>query len=106
MAVTPDGGGYWLVERNGRVWNFGDAHFYGSLPYYAHFSGMALPPGPVVGIASTPTGRGYWITESTGKVFAFGDAQRFKELALRPDFPIVAISPLHGTPAVHHHHHK
>ena len=30
MAVTPDGGGYWLVASDGGIFTFGDAQFYGS----------------------------------------------------------------------------
>ena len=30
MAATPDGGGYWLVARDGGVFNYGDAGFFGS----------------------------------------------------------------------------
>ena len=31
MAATPDGGGYWLVARDGGVFTFGDARYFGSL---------------------------------------------------------------------------
>ena len=31
MAVTPDGGGYWMVASDGGMFAFGDAHFYGSM---------------------------------------------------------------------------
>jgi hypothetical protein len=30
MAVTPNGGGYWLVASDGGVFSFGNAQFYGS----------------------------------------------------------------------------
>ena len=30
MATTPDGKGYWLVAKDGGLFAFGDAHFYGS----------------------------------------------------------------------------
>jgi hypothetical protein len=30
MAATPDGQGYWLVARDGGVFTFGNASFYGS----------------------------------------------------------------------------
>ena len=45
MAATPDGGGYWLVARDGGVFTYGDAPYFGSL------GGTALP-GPVVGLAA------------------------------------------------------
>ena len=30
MQATPNGGGYWLVARDGGIFNFGDAVFLGS----------------------------------------------------------------------------
>jgi hypothetical protein len=30
MAATPDGKGYWLVARNGEVFDFGNADDFGS----------------------------------------------------------------------------
>jgi hypothetical protein len=44
MDSTPDVGGYWLVARDGGVFNFGDAGFAGSV------GGMPLSA-PVVGAA-------------------------------------------------------
>jgi hypothetical protein len=46
MAATPDGKGYWLVQSDGGIFSFGDAHFDGST------GGVALPR-PIVGIAAT-----------------------------------------------------
>ena len=68
MAVTPDGGGYWLVAPGGAVTCFGDARSYGSE------AGDHLDQ-PMVGIAATPDGRGYWLVGGDGGVFAFGDAR-------------------------------
>jgi hypothetical protein len=31
MAATPDGKGYWLFARDGGVFTFGDASFFGSM---------------------------------------------------------------------------
>ena len=31
IAATPDGGGYWLIARDGGVFNYGDAGFFGSM---------------------------------------------------------------------------
>jgi len=67
IARTPSGAGYWLAARDGGVFAFGDAGFFGSM------GGKALNA-PVVGIASTPSGKGYWEVASDGGVFAFGDA--------------------------------
>ena len=54
MAGTPDGGGYWLVARDGGIFTYGDA------PYFGSFGGTALP-GPVVGLAPSAGGDGYWL---------------------------------------------
>jgi hypothetical protein len=67
MAVTPDGGGYWLTDQDGGVYAYGDAGFHGSL------YGVKLTK-PIVGMAATPTGRGYWLVGSDGGIFCFGDA--------------------------------
>ena len=68
MAVTPDGGGYWLTAADGGVFAFGDAKYYGSM------GGKPLNQ-PIVGIASTPDGKGYWLVAADGGIFAFGDAR-------------------------------
>ena len=49
MASTPSGNGYWLVARDGGIFSFGDAHFYGS-------TGAMTLNKPIVGMASTPSG--------------------------------------------------
>ena len=44
MAVTPDGGGYWMVAADGGIFAFGDAKFFGSMggkPLNAPIVGMA-----------------------------------------------------------------
>ncbi|HWE56700.1 MAG TPA: ABC transporter substrate-binding protein, partial [Acidimicrobiales bacterium] len=49
MTPTPDGHGYWLVAKDGGIFNFGDAQFHGS-------TGNATLAQPIVGMASaTPT---------------------------------------------------
>lgn len=68
IAPTKDGKGYFIVERNGRVFNLGDA--------------KVAEPGnrvatPVVGIAGNPTGAGYWLVSSNGTVTAAGTSKRF-----------------------------
>jgi hypothetical protein len=79
MAVTPDGGGYWLATADGAVYAFGDAHLYsgagGQLPYGSE-QGLPLG-GPIVGIAATPNGRGYWLVGGDGSVYGFGDATNY-----------------------------
>jgi glucose/arabinose dehydrogenase len=67
MAATPSGGGYWQVARDGGLFAFGDAGFFGS-------TGGQRLNSPVVGMAATPSGRGYWLVAADGGIFAFGDA--------------------------------
>jgi hypothetical protein len=58
MAATPDGLGYWVVTRSGKVFNFGDA--------------AALPPirhsGRITGIVASPNG-GYWLYTPRGNIY-------------------------------------
>lgn len=60
--------GYWLMGRDGGIFSFGNAPFFGST------GGMRLNQ-PVVAISPTPSGDGYWIVASDGGIFSFGDAQ-------------------------------
>jgi len=66
IAPTFDGGGYWLVGRDGGLFAFGDAKFHGSVP------GLHLHVSDVVGMVSSPTSGGYLLVGSDGGVFAFG----------------------------------
>ncbi|MGP0005732.1 MAG: hypothetical protein ACLPTB_12680 [Acidimicrobiales bacterium] len=66
MADSPKG--YWLVESNGGIFRFGNAHFFGSLPQRGE------NVNDIVGMAATPNGRGYWMVGSDGAVYRFGDA--------------------------------
>ena len=90
MATTPDSGGYWLAQRGGGVWSFGDAAFHGSLP------GLGVTPSsPVAGIAATADGKGYWLVGADGGVFAFGDATFYgslPDLGVTPSAPVVGIA--------------
>jgi len=52
------------VGSDGGVFNFGDAHFYGS------GAGDHLT-GPIVAMAATADAKGYWLVSSTGQVFNF-----------------------------------
>ena len=97
IAATPDGKGYWLVDRYGCVYSFGDATFYGD-PAKLN---PALPAGgsnsveplaaPVVGIAATPDGKGYWEVAADGGVFAFppGNGLFFGSRASGAGAPVV-----------------
>ena len=66
MAVTPDDGGYWVVDNDGYVAACGDAAYLGE---------QTTLNAPIVGIAATPDGGGYYLVASDGGIFAFGDAQ-------------------------------
>jgi subtilisin family serine protease len=58
--------GYWMADRVGNVYNFGDAKHYGDL------DGAR---GNVVDLEPTPTGNGYWVLTEIGEIFTFGDAK-------------------------------
>ena len=68
MAVTPSGGGYWLLGRDGGIFSYGDAQFFGS-------TGAIALKAPVTDMAATATGNGYHLVAEDGGIFAFGDAQ-------------------------------
>ena len=58
MASAP-GGGYWLVAKDGGIFAYGAAQFYGS-------AGAMPPSASVTGIASSSDGGGYWLAETNG----------------------------------------
>jgi len=76
MAVTPNGGGYWLVASDGGVFDFGNAPFLGSTYTYGitGLTGSKPLNAPITAIVSTPTGNGYWLIAKDGGVFDFGNA--------------------------------
>jgi len=92
MAITPDGGGYWMVASDGGIFTFGDAQFYGS-------TGAIRLNKPIVGMAVTPSGHGYWMVASDGGIFSFGDAQFYGSTgAIHLNKPIVGMA---ATPTGH-----
>jgi hypothetical protein len=92
VARTPDGGGYWMVAADGRVYNYGDA------PYFGSAYGLALK-GQIVGIAATPSGNGYWLVASDGGVFGYGDTLFYGSAgALKLNKPVVGMA---ATPSGH-----
>jgi hypothetical protein len=64
IAATPSGNGYYMVGRDGGVFTFGDAQYFGSMGG-KHLNGV------IVGIAVDPATGGYWLVGSDGGVFAF-----------------------------------
>jgi hypothetical protein len=74
MAVTPGGGGYWLVGADGGIFSFGNAPYEGSLPGIGlHATAVAVLP--------TASGQGYIIVTSNGQAVGFGDAPQFGDVA-------------------------
>ena len=101
MAATPDGRGYWLVASGGRVFHYGNAHFYGSASF-------TLRRYPIVAAAATPDGKGYWLLPSippspvelpnpgngfvAGHVTAIGDSVMLDaQPALEADIPGIDV---------------
>ncbi|MDA8280750.1 MAG: hypothetical protein M0Z63_10085 [Actinomycetota bacterium] len=85
-TFTPDGAGYWMTAKDGGVFSFGDAAFYGSM------GGQHLNA-QVVGMAATPDGHGYWLVAADGGVFSFGDAPFEGSAAAGPQqFPMVGMA--------------
>jgi hypothetical protein len=79
--------GYWVLGRDGGIFAFGDAGFFGS-------TGAMRLNRPVVGMAPTATGKGYWLVATDGGIFAFGDAGFFGSTgAMRLNKPVVGMAP-------------
>ena len=64
LAAAPGGDGYWMVAREGGIFNFGRAAFAGSA---VGITGAA----PAVGVAADLASGGYWVVTATGGIFAF-----------------------------------
>ena len=87
MAVTPDGGGYWIASSTGQVAACGDAPALGNGP-----AGTAA-------IAAAPSGDGYWLATGAGTVRAFGSAVMHGDLtgtALAKPVVAMAADPATG----------
>ena len=79
--------GYWILARDGGVFSFGDAAFYGS-------TGDLVLNQPVVSMAATHDGRGYWFVATDGGIFSFGSAPFFGSTGdIRLNQPIVGMAP-------------
>ena len=55
------------MARDGGIFAFGDAQFYGS-------TGAIHLNQPIVGMTTQPSVKGYWLVASDGGIFPFGDA--------------------------------
>jgi hypothetical protein len=74
------------VARDGGIFSFGDAVFYGS-------TGATRLNQPVVGMAATPNGNGYWLVAADGGVFPFGAATFRGSAAAQPlSSPVVGMA--------------
>ncbi|MGI8686719.1 MAG: cell wall-binding repeat-containing protein, partial [Acidimicrobiales bacterium] len=81
------GPGYRLVAKDGGIFAFGGAGFFGS-------TGAIRLAQPMVGMANTPSNLGYWTVAADGGVFAFGDAKfRGSTGALKLAQPVVGMAP-------------
>lgn len=79
-------GSYRFVGRDGGIFSFGGAKFFGSM------GGKSLSAS-IVGMASTPSGNGYWLVGSDGGIFSFGDAKFFGSMgAKKLSAPIVGMA--------------
>jgi N-acetylmuramoyl-L-alanine amidase len=86
IAATHDGDGYWLAGRDGGIFAYGDAGFFGS-------AGSLRLNAPIVGMAATRDGGGYWLVASDGGIFSYGDAGFFGSAgSLRLNAPIVGMA--------------
>ena len=88
IAIRPIAApGYWEVARDGGIFSYGGAQFYGS-------TGNLHLNAPIVGMAATPDDAGYWLVASDGGIFAFGDAIFYGSTGNLPlNAPIVAMTP-------------
>ncbi len=83
MAATPTGNGYWFAARDGGVFAFGDAAFFGS---------ARGPFSAVTSIAATRSGNGYVLADASGALFPFGDAPALHGAAINGGRTAVAVA--------------
>jgi hypothetical protein len=87
ISMTRSGMGYWIFTNRGRVFDLGDATFFGDL------EGVPLN-GPVLDSIPTPSGMGYYMVAADGGVFAFGDAQFHGSMGgRRLNAPVMSLVP-------------
>ena len=80
MAQHPTRG-YWIADRDGNVYGFGDAADYDSTGF-GQISMEGDSTNRVVGMAAHPSGEGYWVVDWMGNVYAQGVADHYG------DFPV------------------
>jgi hypothetical protein len=80
------GCGYYLMAKDGGVFTYGSAKFFGS-------TGNLRLNQPVFGGATTKSGNGYWLVAYDGGIFSFGDAKFFGSTGgMRLNQPIAGMS--------------
>lgn len=76
FRCTPSGDGYWLTDRFGHVYAFGDAEYFGGQGWVPRPGARPVTlNGTCTGFVPTHSGRGYWMISSVGSLYAFGDAE-------------------------------
>ena len=81
-----EGQGYYLGARDGGMFTFGAAQFFGS-------TGDIRLNAPIVGMEATPFPEGYWLVANDGGIFTFGSAGFFGSTGnLRLNRPIVGMA--------------
>ena len=90
LNLVNDGGqGYYLYQRDGALYSFGNDSY---LTYLGNLAAQTLN-GPIVAMATTPDGGGYWMVGSDGGIFAFGDAGFYGSMGGLPlNKPIVGVA--------------
>lgn len=68
VTIPRPQGGYINIGKDGGVFSYRGAPFFGSLP------GAGVHVGNAIGGAWTPSGNGYWLLTQDGAIFSFGDA--------------------------------
>jgi hypothetical protein len=68
IVAPPSGSGYWLLDFNGKIYDYGPATAHYGDTYYMPKNEQACD------MAATPSGKGYWIVFEDGGIFTFGDA--------------------------------
>ena len=78
--------GFWLLGKDGGVFSFGTAKYYGSI---GHLAGAKK----VVSMAADPDGVGYWFVGGDGGIFAYKAPFWGSTGAIKLTKPIVAMAP-------------
>jgi hypothetical protein len=85
-TLTSTEHGYWVIDRNGGVYTFGDAEYFGSAATL-HLNAT------IVAIVPTPDDGGYWLLGSDGGIFTFGNARFYGSTGnLRLNAPVVGMA--------------